>query len=131
MATSSFSLTLPSSEYKISFRSPTGKDQRLALSKHDRENGLVAEFIIAMRCLEEVNGVKLDPEEYVENFDALEYADFNYYFDVFAFMFLRDEEKRDLAKDVAKKLLNGESIVGTPKKSAVTAPTGKKEDSVN
>lgn len=131
MATSSFQLTLPSSEFPITFRTPTGKDQRISLAKHDREKGLVAEFIIAIRCIESINGHSINPEDYVETFDALELEDINYFFDVFAAMFLGDAEKREAAKEVAKKLLSGESIVGTPKKSAATVRTTKKEDSVN
>lgn len=131
MATSSFDLILPSSQFPIKFRTPTGKDQRISLSKHDREKGLVAEFIIAIRCIESINGHSINPEDYVETFDVLELEDINYYFDVFAAMFLGDAEKREAAKEVAKKLLSGESIVGTPKKSAATVGIGKKEDLVN
>lgn len=131
MATSSFDLTLPSSGLPIKFRTPTGKDQRISLSKHDREKGLVAEFIIAVRCIETINGHNVSPEDYVETFDALELEDINYYFDVFAAMFLGDAEKREAAKEVAKKLLSGQSIVGTQKKSPATVGTGRKEDLVN
>jgi hypothetical protein len=130
MATSSFPLTL-TSELPITFRTPTGKDQRLSFANYDKTVGVPPEHIVALRCIEVINGYKLNSENYVETYDAMELEDFNYYFDVFAAMFLSDLDKRETAKDIAKKLLNGESIVGTPKKSPATVAIGKKEDLVN
>jgi hypothetical protein len=129
--TTSFPLTLPSSEFPIKFRMPTGKDQCFSLANQDREKGLIAEYILAVRCIESVNGYEINPDDYVQTFHALALPDINYYFDVFAAMFLGDAEKRETAKDMAKKLLNGESIVGTQKKSPATVAIGKKEDSAN
>jgi len=128
MTTTSFPLTLPSSEFPIKFRMPKGKDQCFSLANQDREKGLPAEFVLAVRCIESINGYEIDPEDYVQTFHNLDLPDINHYFDVFAAMFLGDIEKRETAKDIAKKLLNGESIVGTPKKSPATVGTGKKED---
>lgn len=126
--TTSFPLTLPVSEFPIKFRMPTGKDQCFSLANQDREKGLIAEFILAVRCIESINGHEINPEDYVQTFHALALPDINHYFDVFAAMFLGDAEKRETAKDIAKKLLSGQSIVGTQKKSPATVVTGKKED---
>ena len=55
MTTTSFPLTLPSSELPIKFRMPKGKDQCFSLANQDREKGLPAEFVLAVRCIESIN----------------------------------------------------------------------------
>ena len=118
-------LELPVSKAILTFRAPSGKDQRLAFAQYDKATGMLPELIIAIKCLEKVNQNKVDPEDYIETYDYMELRDSSYYFDVFAAMFLDDQEKRDKAKEDAKKLLNGESIVGTQKSAPATVATGK------
>jgi hypothetical protein len=82
--------------------------------------------MIAIRCIEAIDGeptpTNIDP---VTLIGQMNLNDFFYYFDIFSALNFSDMEKRETAKEAAKKLLSGESLVGTQKKSPVTAPIGK------
>lgn len=116
MANSSFSLTLPSSEATLTFRTPLVQDRCRVLKNYERETGFTPEDVIALLCVERINGEKVDGSaDPLATFGIMELNDYNYYFDVFSTMFFSDLERRNSAKEVAKKLLSGESIT-TPKK---------------
>ena len=126
MATSSFQLQLPSSQVVLTFRTPLVQDRCKVLKNYERETGFTPEDVIALLCVDKIGSEKVDASvDPVATFGLMELNDYNYFFDVFSAMFFSDMEKRNSAKDVAKKLLSGESIVGTPKKSQAMTTSGK------
>jgi len=126
MSTTPFQIELPNSKAVITFRSAVYRDKSEVYKNYDKETGVPAEDMIAIRCIEAIDGeptpANIDP---VTLIGQMNLNDFFYYFDIFSALNFSDMEKRETAKEAAKKLLSGESLVGTQKKSAPSQPTGK------
>lgn len=125
----SFDLTLPSG-LAIKFRAPNFIDRRNILKNMDKNGGYTSEDLLSVNCLQMVNGKPFDPNAYdvIDPIGVMHQwplSDYMYYLEVFFNMFMLDDEARREASNVAKKLLNGESIVTTEKKSQGTQRTGK------
>lgn len=126
MSTTPFQIELPNSKAVITFRSAVYRDKSEVYKNYDKETGVPPEDLIAIRCIVAIDGestpTNIDP---VTLIGQMSLNDFFYYFDIFSALNFSDMEKRESAKETAKKLLSGESLIGTQKKSAHSQPTGK------
>lgn len=126
MNTNNFQIDLPASKVVINFRSPVFSDRCKVLKNYERESGYTPEDAIAIMCIDTIGGKSVPKDiEPQDLLGTMALQDYNYYFDVFSAMFFSDLKKRESAQDIAKKLLSGESIVGTQKSAPATASTGK------
>lgn len=126
MVSSLFPLELPRSKATIEFKSPTFGDRTSILKEYDRSWGYTAEDALAISCVQKINGQSVkDNSGTLDFFGQCPNYDYMYYIEVFFNMFMLDEDARKDAASVAKKILNGESITSTQKKSPATQHTGK------
>ena len=121
-----FSIELPRSKVVIQFKSPTFGDRTRILKEYDRSLGYTAEDALAISCVTKINGESInDAAGTLSFFHNCPNYDYMYYIEVFFNMFMLDEDARKEAASNAKKILSGEDIVSTKKKSLVTQSSGK------
>jgi hypothetical protein len=105
-------IELPRSKDKFTFRAPTVEDRREMLKTYQgKELGLGPEDVLAIRCIEAINNrpveevgfdVSGDPYSFMNDYPMY---DLSYYVELFAVLYLIDEEGRRLAAETAKELM--------------------------
>jgi hypothetical protein len=126
-----FELALPSG-LQVKFRAPNFIDRRSILKEFDKNGGYTSEDLLAVKCLQQVNGKDFDASAYdvtdpIAILHNWSLNDYMYYVEVFLSMFMLDEEARKEASNVAKKLLKGEALT-EQKNAPATLRTGKATD---
>jgi hypothetical protein len=117
-------IELPRSKTTLTFRAPRVEDRRQMVKTYQKEGGLGPEDVLAASCLEAINGVAVDdlsfdlgddPYSFINEFEMYDYQ---YYVEIFATLYLIDDDGRRAAAEKAKEMM------GAPQKSPVRS--GKK-----
>ena len=112
-----FEIELPHSKSIIKFRHPRYEDKSEVYKVYNKEDGVPAEDFMAVLCILAIDGTSVSPNVHPNTLiGQMLLDDWFYYFGIWSELCLETIEKREQRRDIAKKLLNGESVIGTQKK---------------